>query len=161
MENGLAYLASSCPSKNKRFIRLTPVNVAGQEVVGDGRDLVVGRLDLLGVADLSLGVFLASRNEGSLDGFLLRVDPVEHHLLGVVVDALDPGLVLDDLEEPHLLGQDFAVDLFAGAEQQLRVGALRGLADSAELLVGDIKTFFTLSLRCSESPWEVFSSRVI
>jgi hypothetical protein len=33
------------------------------------------------------------------------------------------------------------VDLFAGAEQQLRVGALRGLADSAELLVGDIKTY--------------------
>ena len=68
-------------------------------VAGDGGGVGAGvtELDALWVSDLGLWVFRGSWYEGSLDGVLCLVHPINHHRPGVEVHSDDPAFILYNL----------------------------------------------------------------
>ena len=99
-------------------VHLRPVEVLRDPVEGEGGALAaVGLHHDLRVANPGRGVHGGVRDEGPLDHLLPRVHPVHDHRLGVKVQGLDAGLVLDDVVE-GAVGEVLAADVGAGGEHE-------------------------------------------
>ena len=113
------------------IVNLRPVDLVCHPVVGDGCGLGLGHiagLNILRISNLCTGVHF--RDEGPLDGILLRVNPVDHVGLLIVVNARNPVLINDDVGVSVNLSLLLTADVAGRDEHDVLLKVIVRLADA-------------------------------